>query len=214
MGILGAPANLPFTIALAVVGLLGVLEVLSLMLGGVLGIFDGDMDVDTDASLEADGPWAEFLSWLHVGQIPTMILLITFLLTFGIGGLILQILLKSAADTMLPFPLSMLPAFFIALPATRLVGSVLKKVLPHDETEAVSRDSFLGCSGEITVGTARPGYPAEARVRDAFGRSHYVMVEPDNDEQSFPAGSKVVLLKRHEAIYKVTDDVYVPLEDS
>jgi hypothetical protein len=39
-------------------------------------------------------------------------------------------------------------------------------------------------------------------------------VEPDNDEQTFPAGSKVVLLKRREAIYRVIDDVHVPLEDS
>jgi hypothetical protein len=182
MGILGAPANMPFTIALAVVGLLGALEVLSMMMGGAVSVMGGDMDMDADAGadVDADGLWGDILSWLHVG----------------------------------PFPISLLPAFMIALPATRMAGGVLKKALPRDESESVSRDSFLGCSGEITVGTARRGHPAEARVRDSFGHSHYVMVEPDNEEQSFPAGSKVVLLKRHEAIYRVIDDVHVPLEDS
>ena len=214
MGILGAPANLPFTIALAIVGLLGALEVLSLMLGGAVSVMGGDMDADIDADVDADGAWGEFLSWLHVGQIPSMILLITFLLSFGIAGLLLQTLLKSATGAMMPLPISLLPAFLVALPGTRLAGGILKKVLPRDESESVSRDSFLGCGGEITVGTARRGHPAEARVRDGFGRSHYVMVEPDNDEQTFPAGSKVVLLKRHEAIYRVIDDVHVPLEDS
>jgi hypothetical protein len=213
MGILGAPANLPFTIALAVVGLLGVLEVLSLTLGGGVGVFDGDMDVDADADTEAGGAWGEFLSWLHVGQIPSMILLITFLLFFGVGGLVLQTVLKNANGSMLPLPLSLLPAFLIALVGMRLSGGVLKKVLPRDESESVSRDSFLGCSGEITIGTARRGHPAEARVRDGFGQSHYVMVEPDNDEQTFPAGSKVVFLKRHDTVYRVIDDVHMPLED-
>jgi len=211
MGILGAPANLPFTIALAVVGLLSALEVLSLMLGGAVGVFDGDMDADVD--IDADGAWGEFLSWLHVGQMPTMILLITFLLCFGIAGLGLQTALKSTSGAMLPLPISLLPAFLIALPGTRLVGGLLKKVLPRDESESVSRESFLGCSGEITVGTARRGHPAEARVRDAFGKSHYVMVEPDSEEQTFAAGSKVVLLKRHDAIYRVMDEVHVSLED-
>jgi hypothetical protein len=214
MGILGAPANLPFTIALAIVGLLGALEVLSLMLGGAVSVMSGDADVDAGVDVDADGAWGEFLNWLHVGQVPSMILLITFLLSFGIAGLLLQTLLKSATGAMLPLPLSLLPAFMIALPGTRLAGGILKKVLPGDESEAVSRDSFLGCGGEITVGTARRGHPAEARVRDSFGHSHYVMVEPDNDEQTFPAGSKVVLLKRREAIYRVIDDVHVPLEDS
>jgi hypothetical protein len=214
MGILGAPANLPFTIALAIVGLLGALEVLSLMLGGAVSVMGGDMDADIDADVDADGAWGEFLSWLQVGQIPSMILLITFLLSFGIAGLLLQTLLKSATGAMMPLPISLLPAFLVALPGTRLAGGILKKVLPRDESESVSRDSFLGCGGEITVGTARRGHPAEARVRDAFGRTHYVMVEPDNEEQTFPAGSKVVLLKRHEAIYRVIDDVHVPLEDS
>src|SRR4028119_284586 len=214
MGILGAPANLPFTIALAVVALLGALEVLSMMLGGAVSVMDGDMDVDAGADMDADGAWGEFLSWLHVGQVPSMILLIVFLLSFGVGGLLLQTMLKGATGAMMPLPLSLLPAFLVALPGTRLAGGILKKVLPRDETESVSRDSFLGCGGEITVGTARRGHPAEARVRDAFGRTHYVMVEPDNEEQTFPTGSKVVLLKRHEAIYRVIDDVHVPLEDS
>ena len=214
MGILGAPANLPFTVALVVVAMLGALEVLSMMLGGAVSVMGGDMDVDADADVDADGLLGDILSWLHVGQVPTMILLITFFLSFGIGGLGLQTLLRETTGAMLPFPISLLPAFMIALPATRMAGGVLKKALPRDESESVSRDSFLGCGGEITVGTARRGHPAEARVRDAFGHSHYVMVEPDNDEQSFPAGSRVVLLKRHEAIYRVIDDVHVPLEDS
>lgn len=194
-------ANLPFSIALAVVVGLAILEVLSLLLGGAGLGFDSDTDLDSDVDI--DGVPSQILSWLHFGQMPLTVWLIVFLLSFGAGGLLLQLLLKNTFGAMLPSPLSMLPAFLIALPATRLFGGMLKKVLPKDESEAVSRESFLGQSAVITVGTARMGAPAEARLRDQFGQNHYVMVEPDDEGESFPAGSHVVLVKRHDTIYRV-----------
>jgi hypothetical protein len=33
-------------------------------------------------------------------------------------------------------------------------------------------------------------------VRDKFGRSHYVLVEPDAEEAQFASGSPVLLLRR------------------
>ena len=85
--------------------------------------------------------------------------------------------------------------------------------MPRDESEAVSRDSFLGLSAQVTVGRARRGAPAEARVQDSYGRSHYVMVEPNNPEEVFPAGTRVVLLTRHESIYRVIPDVHLSFDE-
>jgi hypothetical protein len=205
METLTAAQNLPFTIALVIVMLLGVLEVVGLALGGIsaLGIDGPEMDGDFD--LDGDGFFADILGWLHVGQLPATIIGIVFLLSFGVSGLVLQNLVRSTSGAMLPAALASLFAFLLAIPATRLGGGVLKRVLPRDETEAVSRDSFLGCEAQITIGVARRGRPAEARLRDKFGRSHYVMVEPDSDEGSFAAGSHVLILKKHGDIFRVMD---------
>jgi hypothetical protein len=101
----------------------------------------------------------------------------------------------------------------MALPATRVIGGVLKPILPRDETEAVSRDSFVGCEAQITAGTARPGKPAEARLLDRFGRSHYIMLEPDKEDDVFAPGSNVLVLKRRDAIYRGVKVTAAPLDD-
>ena len=228
MEFLTAPGNLPFSIALAVVFLLGLLEALALLLGGVSGLFNvdaPDVDIEAPDAVAVDGAEAPgvdvdgdgglvggLLQWLHVGQLPTTVLLLLFLLSFGIGGLVLQWMLMSRFGALLPATLASVPALAIALLGTRLTGSLLKPVLPRDETEAVSLDSLVGCGGQITVGTARHGRPAEARVKDRFGHAHYVMVEPDGSEE-FPAGSHVLLIKRHGAIYQVIDNAGANIED-
>jgi hypothetical protein len=216
MELLTAPANLPFSVALAVVSLLGVLEIVSLALGGAFDIFGGagfdTAEVDLDTELDGDGVFGQLMQWLHVGQIPASVLLILFLLSFGIAGLVLQSVLKGLSGAMLPALIATIPAFLIALSATRVVGGVLKPLMPRDETDAVSRDSLLGASAQITTGKARRGAPAEARLRDSHGHSHYVMIEPDHDEEVFAAGTHVVLVKRHDAIYRVIEDVHVELE--
>jgi len=216
MELLTSPANLPFSVALAVVSLLGVLEVVSLALGGAFSIlgsagFDTP-EVELDTDVDGDGIFGQLMQWLHAGQIPASVLAILFLLSFGIAGLLLQSVLKVLTGAMLPALIAIIPAFIIALPATRVTGAVLKPLMPRDETDAVSRDSLLGSSAQITTGRARRGAPAEARLRDSHGHNYYVMVEPDHDEEVFTAGTRVVLVKRHDAIYRVIEDVQVELE--
>jgi hypothetical protein len=81
-------------------------------------------------------------------------------------------------------------------------GWALRPILPRDETESVSSDSFLGLEAQITVGTARTGRPAEARVRDKWGKTHYVMVEPDNAGSEFATGQNVLLIGRRDHIFR------------
>lgn len=233
-----AGTNWPFTLALAIVILLGVVEVVGLMLGGASSFFDndvaGDVAVDVgsvsvdganidganvDASPDADGlgglsdgAIGRVLDWLHVGQMPSTILLIVFLTAFGGGGLLLQTAIKAQSGAMLPTLLVSGIAFFIALPTTRMVGGVMKRLLPSDESQAVSRDSFVGCEAQIMVGTSRRGKPAEARLRDKFGRSHYVMVEPEDEDASFPAGHQVLILKRNGDTFRAVDNAHGILE--
>jgi len=213
METLFAPANLPFTIALAIVLLLGALEIIGVLIGGASAIGIDAPDVDGDVDFDGDGIFSQFLGWLHAGQIPATILAIVALFNFGVAGLLLQSGVKTLSGVMMPTGIAVCIALVIALPATRISGGLLKKILPRDETEAVSSESFLGCEARITTGTARRGKPAEARLRDRFGRTHYVMVEPENDEETFASGSPVLILKRSGDIFLVMDNQGNAIED-
>jgi hypothetical protein len=68
-------------------------------------------------------------------------------------------------------------------------------VIPRDETSAVSDASLVGRVGVIVIGAARAGKPAETRVVDEHGATHYVMVEPDEPDQVLDAGARVLLVR-------------------
>jgi len=205
-------ANLVFTAALGVVLAIAALEVVTTLFGASLSglvdsilpdmSFDLDADADIDAAQGAGGPVGGILAWLCVGKVPALVLLIAFLTGFGAAGLVVQSLVAQATGALLPGWFAALPALAVALPATRFLGLGLARVFPEHETYAVSADSFVGRAAVITIGTAAAGQPAEARLRDEHGRTHYVRVEPLDPADSFPAGTEVVLRRKQDSVFK------------
>ena len=47
----------------------------------------------------------------------------------------------------------------------------------------------------LTIAEAREGLAAEAKLTDAFGMSHYVLVEPDEPDTVLKSGSAVLLVR-------------------
>ena len=80
-------------------------------------------------------------------------------------------------------------AFFATLPIVRILGAGLARLIPQDQTYAVSFDSLVGRIATIVTGTARQGYPAQAKVPNEHGQTLYVMVEPDTEGMTFQAAS-------------------------
>ena len=205
-----ATENLPFTVALSVMFGIAFLEGVTVLMGfalsGMLDTLLPDMDFDIEADLyselEAPSPFSRLLSWLRVGKVPMLMLLIIFLTAFGLIGLALQSILHSSFDFLLPNWLMSIPATVLALPVVRVFGGVLNRFMPNDETDAVSIDSLVGRVATITLGTAASGSAAEARVRDVHGTTHYVMVEPDVASDSFSTQSSVLLVRNEGAIFK------------
>ena len=190
-----------FTAAIGVVLALGVLETLGLLLGhgGIFGWFDHDLDFDHDVDLDHDfqvGGHGGVLAWLHVGKVPLTILLILFLSAFALCGFLAQILSLELMGQFLPLPLAAVGAFSVAVPTVRIVGGWIARIIPKDQTSAVSPDELVGRLAVITTGTARAGFAAEARVKDRFGTTHYVMVEPENSDEEFPSRTEVLLKRR------------------
>lgn len=216
--------NLPFAVALLVMLGIGLLEGIGMLLGGGLsGLVDGalpdldaDLDVDVDAGLDgaAGGSLlAGALSWLHVGKVPFLILFLFFLMSFGLAGLFLQYIALQGLGSMLPAWVAALAVLPLTLPGVRVFGGLFARVFPKDETTAVPRSSFIGSVAVVVIGTARRGAPAQAKLRDPHGQTHYVMIEPDGDDEAFVSGTSVILISQHGAFFRATRNTMPELVD-
>ena len=190
--------NLPFTVALAMMLILAVIEVLGFLIGAsasdfLHGWFDFAV-VDADGGELAGSSIDKLMGWLHFGKVPVLILIAVFLVSFGAFGLLLQGAMSTLTGALLPWWLASAVALPLALPGVRVFGGTLAKILPRDETQVVSQSALIGRVATIVLGTARQGSPAQAKVRDQHGQTHYVMLEPDEPGASFAAGDTVLLV--------------------
>ena len=210
-----ADQNLPFAVSLTLMLLIALLEGVTTLFGmGLSSLIDSlmpemdvDLDVDVDADIDAaDLPPAssltKLLAWLRIGQVPALVLLVVFLTAFGLLGLGIQSVATRITGGFLPVLPAMLGAFVLAMPMVRFFGGLLARIMPKDETEAVSEKSFIGLVAVITTGTAKFGSPAQGRLCDRYGQSHYVMIEPDDAEDAFPQGAEVLLVSQQGATFK------------
>jgi hypothetical protein len=199
MEIFSAPFA-PFAVAFMIFGLLAAIEIGGLLFGvTVSDLVDGALP-DFDA---ADGEGlAGALGWLHVGKVPLMIVIATLLAAFAAIGLTLQAAVASIFGAPLPAFAAGPLAFAASLPATRVLCGGLSRILPREETDAVSAESFVGRIAEIIRGEARAGAPAEAKLADARGQTHYILVEPDAAGAVFHQGAEVLIIERRGAIYR------------
>lgn len=221
-----APQNLPFAIALVMTVGLGAIEIATAFLGASLsGLIDSVLpDFDLHADFHADAPHVgtelttdgahnigvlgQALDWLHLGRVPALILLLTLLGSFGSLGLLMQSLAKGMAGGLAPAWLVALPAFALSLPAVRVVGSAFARLVPQEETTAISRSSFVGRAALVTTGVATSGNPAQAKLTDEHGQTHYLLVEPETPGVELPTGMTVILTGQSGVVFKaVPNDV-------
>lgn len=208
-----APQLAPFTIALGILALIAVAEVISVLMGaGVSGLLDSalpDIDVDMDVDAPDQGlpdigggnVIVAILAWLSVGRVPTLIILAALLFGFGVIGLVLQNTLYGMFGFMMPPWLAITPAFVLALPVTRYIGLGLAHVMPKEETSAVSTETFVGRLATIIRGIAREGQPAEAKLKDSEGLTHYLLVAPLESGTEFEPGQEVLIVQQNGATF-------------
>jgi hypothetical protein len=200
------PFNLPFLVAILILITLLVIELISMAMGaGLSGILDNqfDADMDMDGDMPANQSFFSFyLSWMRVKQVPLLILLVLYLGIFAICGYLLQKMFVVWFGFPLPHWVSVPSAFLIGYPFYLFFGNLLGEHLFKDESSAVYESSFVGKLAEITVGTAKQGNPAEAKLIDEFGQLHYLMVEPEKENVQFKTGEKVKLTQKGEINFK------------
>jgi|GEM_PF-45328 len=190
--------NWIFSLSILIMLGLGLLELIGLVFGGNFsGWFDDLFDIDADALSGTGGIAHGVFSWLQLGRIPFLVWLVIFLTSFGVSGLALQWLTQSFFAVPLLMPVAAVLALIAAILSTRVVGGLFARIFPKEESSAVSRDSLIGSVAFITgTNQAKAGLASEARVKDAHGRTHYVMVEPEEPFEFLSGKSEVVLMRR------------------
>jgi membrane protein implicated in regulation of membrane protease activity len=184
---LGASENTAFVSAIVLMLLIGAVELI-----GLGGAFDADSDIDG----------GDLLSWLGVGRLPLLMLIVVFLALFGILGLIAQQISFDVTDALITPWIAVPTVAVVSLPLTGLSARGLARILPRDHTTAVRLDELVGRRGAIVTGRATSGSPARARVEDQHGQPHFVMVEPDNSGQIFEEGEPVLIVRREADLFR------------
>ena len=216
----------PFTVSIALVLGLVLLEIIALLLGSSIlslesdGVeldadgFDldaGDFELDADGveidaeMMEVDGGPVSLSAWLGIGNVPFAIWIASLLTAFGLGGFILQ----STLNGFFGFSLSAsIASVLVAVPAlgvTRHLSRFLGHIVPKTETSAVSLRGMGGQHGVITQGTAKRGNPAEVKVKDRHGNMHYLRVEPYEDDETLAQGTEVYVIRQRDGTFRAME---------
>lgn len=198
MSLFTAPETLPFGVGFGLIVGIALLEGFGMLVSTSPSNFIDDWLPD----LSGDGALDRVLGWLHVGRVPALVLLLLFLCGYVLFGYSLQMVAHGLFGAYLPAWLAGLIAVPSGMATVRGLGALIAHIIPRDETSAVSEQSLVGRVGVVTAGVARRGLAAQARVRDALGRSHYLMVEPDLDDEVFEEGAQVLIVRKAGAFYR------------
>lgn len=207
MTLFTAAQNIPFGVALALMLGLAVIEAIGLALAMSPSAW---LDNALVPDLSADGTEGA-LGWLHVGKVPTLVLLVIFLAGFAITGYLVQIAARDIVGFYLPSVVASLPAFAMAITGVRTLGMLLARIVPRDESFSVSESEFIGRVAIITAASDNPDLASQARLKDSYGRAHYILAEPDLPDLALRDGMDVLIVRKVGAHYRVIENPHPTL---
>ena len=194
--------NLPFLVALGLVGVFFVLQIV-----GIFGDHDADADADhdvdadgdhdADADHDADGSaWHEVLAFLGVGHVPFMVVWVTLFLFGGFSGIFFNrvFFVRSGGNYQWwHFLVVTLLALVIALVAVRSFSKIAARFVDTGGRGATAKHELAGRQGVVAsaVVDARFG---EIRVVDGRGNELLVHGRVQDGEAPLPRDTKVVLV--------------------
>lgn len=190
----------PFWLAIMVMVGLCLIELCSHLMGGsVAGLIDeglaADGPPDTDPGLL--GSW---MSWLNAGRVPLLVLAVLILCAFAVFGLAIQAALATIAAP-LPATVASLIALGAAIPTTRWFSKAVAKIIPRDETTAISQADYIGLTGEVSVGPLDQDAPGIVRVKDMHDNYHNVRTRAAPGH-TISVGSKVLIVDGRNGEYE------------
>ncbi len=198
MNLFIAPETYPFGVSLALIVAVALIE----GLGILISLSPSNLIDHALPELHADSGVDRVLGWLHIGKVPALVILVLFLGGYTVFGYAMQMAARGLFGAYLPAWAAGLLAVPSGLATVRGLGALVAHIVPRDETSAVSELTLIGRAGIVTQGAARRGLAAQVRVRDGHGRTHYLMVEPDVDDEVFEEGSQVLIVRKAGAFFR------------
>lgn len=218
--LINSPETYPFSVALVLMLLIGLLELVSLFTSGFTQSLDGllpeslleSSPPEVRLPLDEMGAGLRLLDWLYVGKVPLMMLLVIALAVYGAMGWVLQNVFHSISGSLMNVYLAMVLVAMLSLPMIRLFAAAWYKIMPKDETTAIGADALIGRVGVVVLGIASANQSAQVRVKDQFGQQHYIMAVADGGSD-LPQGTLVLLVSRQGHLYHIIENVNGHLVD-
>ena len=188
----------PFSVSLLVLVGIVVVEILLLLVGThFFGLLD-DLVPDFHADLDHDGghelTFGKMLHFIGFGRVPFVMVLMSFLATFGLAGYLVQWATISFVGRPLDYLGAVPLAVALSIPATGRICAVLARVLPKEQTSAVSVSTFVGRTAVVRYGTATAALPASATVLDEHGRKHFIHIKAESESTDLAEGETILIV--------------------
>ncbi|OTG65118.1 OB-fold-containig protein [Acinetobacter silvestris] len=126
-----------------------------------------------------------------------VLIVVFFFITFSFAGYLLQLIVYASQHYFFAWYYMIIPALVIAIFFTVFMIHCLDQVIKPQVIK--TQVDLLGRLATVSSGNARPGFSAQARVRDEFGQLHYVQVEPEFGELEFQ--SQIILIRFSKSHY-------------
>ncbi|KQP33148.1 hypothetical protein ASF27_16580 [Methylobacterium sp. Leaf102] len=199
------PHLVPFTVVGGIMAGLVAVEAVALVIGhSVSGLVDQWFEIEGGHGLGAEshhlGSPTTWLSWINIGRVPFLILLIVALAAFTVFGFAIQAV-SDAVLAPLPAALAAVAALGLTVPTLRASTRTIARLIPRDETYAVDEDHFVGRIAEVTLGPLDQGAPGQVRVRDGHGNSHSLRARAAPDRPAIPQGTHVLLVEHAGGVF-------------
>jgi hypothetical protein len=173
------------------------LSVLALILLSMAETFGYYIGLRPSTFLKKISPYWLLESPLLQVKFSKVLIFVFLLLNFSFAGYFLQLSILVTKQEFFAWYYVVLPALVIAIFFTVFMIHCLDQVIkPKITTNQVD---LLGRLATVSSGNARPGFSAQARVRDENGQLHYVQVEPEFGELEFQ--SQIILIRFRKSHY-------------
>jgi hypothetical protein len=203
--------NLPYLVALGLVGVFFVLQLFGFAAHAFAGDHEIDLDgdgvpddlatehdIDGDADHDVDVPEHGAFSigaFLGVGRVPFLVVWLTLFIFAGFTGLFLNRVLLAQAGVYRGwfFPLSLAGALASSVVAVRVAAKGVAKLVDVGGRGASARRDLRGRIGVVASATLDSQF-GEIRVRDGRGEELIVHGRLDGTEKVLERGAEVVLV--------------------
>ena len=132
---------------------------------------------------------------LGFGRSPLLVWLTSMAAGIATCGYALQLTLQAMSGSMLSGSIALLAALVPGLLLGGRIAALVSRFIPSFESHGISGQTYNGRRGQVVIGVAMRGEPAQVRWRDMYGTTHSLMAEPLRDNDSIAAGTEVLIVK-------------------